>query len=73
MRKGLDNRTLILSYVYLAVGTAALGTFLTFLLVPVCAYFGIDLARNIWLLAVPSAISLFVNVALIEFWIRRRD
>ena len=61
-------RSLILTYIYLAAGCVTVGTAMTFLLLFACEYYGIDIFKNLWLLAVPSISSLFLNVLFIEFY-----
>ncbi len=62
------NRSLILTYIYLASGCVIVGTALTMLLLFACAYFGIDIFKNLWLLALPSILSLLLNVLFIEIY-----
>jgi hypothetical protein len=65
-----DDRHLVLVYICLAAGCVMLGTGITFALLAVCAYFSIDIMRNLWLLAVPLFASLIINVLLIEIYRR---
>ncbi len=55
-------------YAYLAIGCAILGTVLTVAVVLACQYLGIDIFAHLWVLAIPTAVSLAVNVALIELY-----
>jgi hypothetical protein len=66
--KGTDDRHLILLYIYLAMGVVILGTGITFLILFLCAYYRIEILRNLWLLAIPPASSLMINVFLIELY-----
>jgi hypothetical protein len=66
--RGSDDRNLVLLYIYLAAGVAMLGVGITFLVLFICAYYGIDITKNLWLLAIPPASSLFINVLLIELY-----
>jgi hypothetical protein len=66
--KGTDDRQLILIYISLAAGCVILGTGITFALLAVCAYYGVDIMKHLWLLAVPPASSLLINVSLIELY-----
>ncbi len=63
-----DDRHLVLLYIYLAAGLVTIGTGITFALLAVCAYYSIDISRNIWLVAIPPAASLLINVFLIELY-----
>ena len=56
----------ILELIYLAVGCAALGIVITFIMVYACQYFGIDIYKNLWLLLVPLFLSIALNITFIE-------
>jgi hypothetical protein len=66
--KGSDDRHLVLLYLYLAMGVVTLGTGITFLMLFLCAYYGIPITQNLWLLVIPPASSLLINVLLIELY-----
>jgi hypothetical protein len=66
--KGSDDRNLILLYIYLAMGVVILGTGITFLILFLCAWYRIEITRNLWLLAIPPASSLLINVLLVELY-----
>ena len=66
--KGSDDRNLILLYIYLAAGVVMLGVGITFLVLFVCAYYGIDITKHLWLLGIPPASSLLINILLIELY-----
>ncbi len=66
--RGSDDRNLVLLYIYLAAGVVILGVGITFLILAVCAYYGIDVTQNWWLMAIPAAASLLINVLLIELY-----
>jgi hypothetical protein len=55
-------------YIYLAVGSGILGTILTFVVVLVCKYVGIDMLKHLWVVAIPIVLSLFLNVSFIELY-----
>jgi len=59
-----------IEYIYLAIGTGALGTAMTFGLLFACRYYGIDIWQNIWVLAIPLGLSLVLNISLIELYSR---
>ena len=65
-----DN--LVVYYIYLAVACTGVGTGLTVLLILFCEYYSIDLSQNLWLLAIPSSVSLFVNVLFVELYRKLR-
>ena len=66
--RGSDDRNLVLLYIFLAAGCVALGTGITFALLAVCAYYGVNIMKNLWLLAVPPVASVTINVLLIELY-----
>ncbi len=66
------QRSLVFTYIYLAAGCVLLGTVLTFVLLSVCAYLGVDLFEHLWLLAIPSVVSVLANVLFVELLDRFR-
>ena len=62
----------MLSYVYLAVGSLALGILITFLMLYICQFFGIDINRNLWMIAIPIVLAIALNIWLIELYDRYR-
>ncbi len=60
--------SLVMVYVYLAVGSAALGTVITFVLVAAIQYFQIDFRQNLWLLAGPLTLAIGLDVIFIEIY-----
>ena len=66
MRKSVS---LIIVYICLATGCATLGVVITYLVLFLCQYFGIDiLHKNLWVLAIPVTSSLLLNVFFIELY-----
>jgi len=63
-----QNRVVIFTYICLAAGCVLVGTVLTCLLVLASQYYGTDLLGHVWLLAVPSLLSLLLNVLFIELY-----
>jgi hypothetical protein len=55
-------------YIYLAVGSGILGIIMTFVVVLVCRYLGIDMLKHLWVVAIPVILSLFLNVSFIELY-----
>ena len=47
---------------------------LTFVVLFYCDYYGIDIAENLWVLAIPITLSLFLNITLVEIfrWYKQR-
>jgi hypothetical protein len=66
--RGSDDRNLVLLYIFLAAGCVVLGTGITFALLAVCAYYGVNIMQNLWLLAIPPVASVTINVLLIELY-----
>ena len=62
----------MLSYVYLAVGSLALGILITFLMLYICQFFGIDINRNLWMIAIPIVLAIALNIWFIELYDRYR-
>lgn len=58
----------ILELIYFAVGCAALGIVITFIMVYACQYFGIDIYKNLWLLLIPLFLSIALNIIFIELY-----
>ncbi len=56
----------------MAVGCAGLGILLTVVLVAFCQYFRIDLARNLWLISLPIALTIALNIWFIELYDRMK-
>lgn len=61
---------LLITYIYLAVATAAFGSVLTVVVVIGAWFLGLDIYRNLWLLAIPLILSLILNVCLIELYLK---
>ena len=62
----------MMTYVYLATGCLLVGIAFTYLLLLVCRNLEIDIISNIWLLALPAILSIFVNILFIELLQRRK-
>ena len=63
---------LVAIYVYLALGCAALGALITFVMVVLVQYFHIDFWENLWLLAIPLTLSVSLNVLFIELYLKHK-
>ena len=62
----------MLSYVYLAVGSLAIGIIITFLMLYICRFFGIDINKNLWMIAIPIILAISLNIWFIELYDRYR-
>ena len=52
----------------LAIGCAAMGILMTFVLLGVCNYYGIDLTKNLWLITLPIVIAIVLNILSLELY-----
>jgi hypothetical protein len=68
MRKQSSRRSTVFIYITLAAGSVFLGTIFTYALVIGAGYFGVDLSAHLWLLAIPSILSLALNVTFVELY-----
>lgn len=57
-------------YISLAIGCAALGILMTFVLLMACQYFDIDITQNLWLITLPIGVAVALNITLIELYDR---
>jgi hypothetical protein len=55
-------------YIYLAVGTGILGVAITFAVMLICQYLGVNMLDHLWLLGVPILLSLIINVIIVEIY-----
>jgi len=62
----------MLSYVYLAVGSLAMGIIITFIMLFLCQFFGIDINGNLWLISIPIVLAIALNIWFIELYDRYR-
>jgi hypothetical protein len=60
----------MLAYIYLAVGSLALGIVLTFIMLFSCQLFGVDINNNLWLIGIPITLSIALNIWFIELYDR---
>jgi len=62
----------MLIFVSLAIGCAALGILMTFVLLMACQYYSIDLTKNLWLITLPIIIAIALNILFLELYDRFR-
>jgi len=62
----------MLSYVYLAVGSLALGIIITFVMLFLCQVLAVDINKNLWLIAIPIILAIALNIWFIELYDRYR-
>jgi len=65
---------MVREYIFLAAGCLSLGIIITFVVLGLCQYLGINIDDNWWIVAVPVVLSLIINITLIEIYrkFRRR-
>jgi len=59
-------------YIFLALGCVVVGVVLTFVVLGMSVRTGLDIAENLWLLALPAVLSLSLNIALLELYRKYR-
>ena len=59
---------MVAQLIYLAVSSAIFGVIITFIVLYVCQYFGIDISRHWWIVAVPVVLAVVLNVCLVELF-----
>jgi hypothetical protein len=63
---------MVRDYIFLAVGCASVGIVITYVVLGVCQFLGIDIGENLWVVAIPIFLSLLLNVALLELYRKYR-
>ena len=63
---------MVREYIFLASGCVSVGVVLTFVVLGVCQRFGINIEKNLWLVAIPAVLSLILNVSLLELYRKYR-
>ena len=59
-------------FAYLAVGCIFLGILMTYVTIFICAYYGIDVSKNLWIMAIPLVVAVALNIFFIELHDRLR-
>jgi hypothetical protein len=70
--RGLDSRQLVVIYIGLATSCVFLGIGITFVVLLICAHLGIDVSKHLWVLTIPAASALILNVFFIELYLKLR-
>ena len=52
----------------MAAASVILGIILVFVALLACQYFGIDISKNWWILAIPAILAVTLNILLIELY-----
>ena len=63
-----NHESLAITYIYLAIGCGLLGVVITFAGIFACQYYQIDINKNLWVVAIPVTLSLFLNICFIELF-----
>ena len=63
---------MVREYIFLAAGCVSLGIIITFVVLGLCQYLGINIDENWWVVAVPVVLSLIINITLIEIYRKYR-
>ncbi len=61
---------MVKEYIFLAVGCAAVGMVLVFVVLGVSQRLGISLDKHLWVVAIPAVLSLLLNITLLELYRR---
>ncbi|MBI2831049.1 MAG: hypothetical protein HYX79_02195 [Chloroflexi bacterium] len=67
-----ESDSLIVRYIYMAVGCGAFGLVILFIELLVTQYLGIDVTKHVWLLAIPVILAVSLNVLFIELYRKHR-
>jgi hypothetical protein len=59
-------------YIFLASNCVVVGMVLTFAVLAVCQNLGINIEKNLWVLAIPAVFSLILNIAILELYHKYR-
>jgi len=66
--KHSNHRSLVFMYIYLAASCFAVGIGLVLLTLTVCKSLNVNVFNNLWVLLLPVALTLIINVSLIELY-----
>ena len=59
---------MVREYIFLASGCTAMGTVITFVVLGICQRLSINILENFWIVTIPVALSLILNVSLLELY-----
>jgi len=63
---------MVREYIFLASGCVAVGLILILIGLAICKRLGINIDENLWVLAIPTVLSLILNVSLLELYHKYR-
>ncbi len=59
---------MVREYIFLASGCVAVGLVIILIGLAICQRLGINIDENLWVVAIPAVLSLFLNVFLLELY-----
>ena len=59
---------MVREYIFLASGCVAVGLVIILIGLAICRRLGINIDENLWVVAIPAVLSLFLNVFLLELY-----
>jgi hypothetical protein len=63
---------MVKEYILLASGCVAVGVVIVFVVLAACQRFGINIEKNLWVLAIPAVLAIILNIILLEVYHRFR-
>ena len=60
-------------YIIIAAGCVAVGIVMTFAVLGISVRLGIDLNESLWILAIPTVLTIILNISVIELYHRYRE
>lgn len=63
---------MVREYIFLASGCVSVGVVVTYAVLGICQRLGISIEENLWVLAIPAASALLLNVSILELYRRWR-
>jgi len=63
---------MVKEYIFLASGCVAVGVVIVFVVLAACQRLGINIEKNLWVLAIPAVLAIILNIILLEVYHRFR-
>ena len=63
---------MVKEYILLASGCVAVGVVIVFVVLAACQRLGINIEKNLWVLAIPAVLAIILNIILLELYHRFR-
>jgi hypothetical protein len=63
---------MVKEYILLASGCVAVGVVIVFVVLAACQRLGINIEKNLWVLAIPAVLAIILNIILLEVYHRFR-